>query len=272
MPQDSLIGHAAVEEVLSTAAASAATPDTIESFSSRGPATIYFPSPESRQVPNITGVDGVETKTGQLGHFVNPFYGTSAAAPHVAAIAALVWDADPALTSPDVFTAITSTAVDLGTAGWDGTWGFGRVDAYAAVESVFGEIISFTVTDYGSNGILFGSLYPGDVDQSADWGGPQGTVTLTVGSETNVSVNVRLKGTDFTGPGTIGIGNVKYDLDSDLTGASTLGTDYTLWYTVTQPLASDDVRQGYHWLSIPGGQTPGAYTSTFYYKAEKSSP
>ena len=60
-------------QVLSTAAASAATPDTIESFSSRGPATIYFPSQESRQVPNITGVDGVQTKTGQLGYFPIPF-------------------------------------------------------------------------------------------------------------------------------------------------------------------------------------------------------
>ena len=135
-PENSVIGHAAVEEVLSTAAASAATPGTIEDFSSRGPGTIYFPSYEERQVPNITGVDGVHTKTGQLGHFSDPFYGTSASAPHVAAIAALVWEADPTPTSSDVFDAITSTAVDLGSAGWDDTWGFGRVDAYEAVASV----------------------------------------------------------------------------------------------------------------------------------------
>jgi len=138
-PENSVIGHSAVEEVLSTAAADAATPDTIEDFSSRGPGTVYFPSQEDRQVPNITGVDGVQTKTGQLGYFYNPFYGTSASAPHVAAIAALVWEADPTLTPSQVHNAITSTAVDLGPAGYDYTWGFGRADAYEAVASVAGE-------------------------------------------------------------------------------------------------------------------------------------
>ena len=136
VPENSVIGHTAVEEVLSVAAADAATPNTIESFSSCGPGTVYFPTYEERQVPNITGVDGVQTKIGQLGYFVNPFYGTSASAPHVAAIAALVWEAEPTLTSSEVHNAITSTAVDLGPAGWDNTWGFGRVDAYEAVASV----------------------------------------------------------------------------------------------------------------------------------------
>jgi hypothetical protein len=136
MPQNSVIGHSAVAEVLSTAAAAAATPNIIEPFSSRGPGTVYFPTPEERQVPNITGVDGVQTKTGQLGFFGNPFYGTSAAAPHLAAIAALVWDAKPTLTPSEVHNAITSTAVDKPPAGYDFAWGFGLADAYEAVASV----------------------------------------------------------------------------------------------------------------------------------------
>jgi len=114
------------------------------------------------------------------------------------------------------------------------------------------------------------AINPGDVDQSADWGGSQGAVTLTVSSSTNVDVNIQIRGVDFSGPGTISIGNVKYDLDSDVAGAGTLDTSYATWYSVTQPLASDDVRQGYHWLSIPGGQAPGTYNSTFYYQAIKS--
>jgi hypothetical protein len=137
-PSNSVIGHAAVEEVLSTAAANAATPDTIEYFSSQGPGTIYFPTYEDRQVPNIAGVDGVQTKTGQLGYFSNPFYGTSASAPHVAAIVALVWEADPTLTPSEVRNAITSTAADRPPAGYDYTWGFGLADAYEAVYSVYG--------------------------------------------------------------------------------------------------------------------------------------
>ncbi|MFC1861256.1 S8 family serine peptidase [Chloroflexota bacterium] len=136
MSENSVFGHSAIEEVLSVAAADAATPNTIEDFSSRGPGTVYFPAYEERQVPNITGVDGVQTKTGQLGYFSNPFFGTSASAPHLASIAALVWDADPTLTSSEVRNALTSTSVDLGSAGYDYTWGFGRVDAYDAVASV----------------------------------------------------------------------------------------------------------------------------------------
>lgn len=133
-----------------------------------------------------------------------------------------------------------------------------------------GEIISFTVTDYGHDGVQFGIIDPGQENQPADCGDSQGAVTLTVGSETNVNVDILIKGNDFSGPGTIGISNVRYDLDDDPTGSNTLDTNYAIWYTVTQPLAEDDVRHGYHWISIPEGQAPGTYSSTFYYQALKS--
>jgi len=132
------------------------------------------------------------------------------------------------------------------------------------------EHISFTVTDYGNDGIIFGSLDPGMIDQPADGQPGQGTVTLTVGEETNVDVAVQLKGDDFTGPATIDIGSVKYDSDSDPDGAATLTDSYVTWYTVSQPLSGDDVREVYHWISIPGGKPAGTYTSTFYYQAVKS--
>jgi len=133
-----------------------------------------------------------------------------------------------------------------------------------------GEVISFTVTDYGSDGIHFGAINPGETNQPADWGGSQGAVTLTVGSETNVDINVQLKGANFTGPGSISIGDVKYDADDNPSGASTLTTSYITWYTVTQPLTQDHITQVYHWISIPGGQAAGAYTSMFYYQAINS--
>ncbi len=156
VPEGSVIGHEAVTEVLSTAAAPAANPDTIEPFSSRGPGTIYFqdglPSYEARHLPNITGVDGVQTKTGQLGYFSNPFLGTSAAAPHIAAIAALIWSANPSLSQSEVFSAITATAVDRPPSGWDGTWGFGRADAYAAVNAVIPPTVTGISPDSGDPG------------------------------------------------------------------------------------------------------------------------
>ncbi len=59
--------------------------------------------------------------------------GTSMATPHVAGVAALLLGATPSLTAAQVRTKITTTAKDLGGPGFDTTFGYGRVDAYAAV-------------------------------------------------------------------------------------------------------------------------------------------
>jgi PKD repeat protein len=58
--------------------------------------------------------------------------GTSMASPHVAGVSALLLAANPSLTPSDVDTILKTTAVDLGTAGFDTTFGYGRVDAYSA--------------------------------------------------------------------------------------------------------------------------------------------
>lgn len=64
----------------------------IEDFTSPGPTTIYFDAaghrlgrPEIREKPDIAAVDGVATTFGPIG-----FFGTSAAAPHAAGVAALL--------------------------------------------------------------------------------------------------------------------------------------------------------------------------------------
>lgn len=59
--------------------------------------------------------------------------GTSMACPHVAGLAALVWSANPKLDAAGVRAIIESTAEDRGAAGWDPTFGHGRVNAHAAV-------------------------------------------------------------------------------------------------------------------------------------------
>jgi len=64
--------------------------------------------------------------------------GTSQACPHVAGLAALVWSVNTALTNDDVQSIIETTAVDLGSAGWDETFGWGRIDAAAAVAAAPG--------------------------------------------------------------------------------------------------------------------------------------
>jgi hypothetical protein len=130
---DSIFGHPAVAEVISVGAIAADDPgnDTIESFSGRGPATIYFPSYQVRNVPFCAAIDGV-TVSG-AGGFPSPFYGTSAAAPHAAAIAALYLSAYPDATPEQVRNALASGAIDLGASGFDYTFGHGRLDAANAM-------------------------------------------------------------------------------------------------------------------------------------------
>jgi subtilisin family serine protease len=59
--------------------------------------------------------------------------GTSMAVPQVAATAALMLSMDPKLTPSDTADIITSSCVDLGTAGWDQYYGQGRLDVAAAL-------------------------------------------------------------------------------------------------------------------------------------------
>lgn len=59
--------------------------------------------------------------------------GTSMAAPHVAGLAALIWSLHPDWTNDQVQQAITATAIDLGVPGRDDVFGYGRINAHAAV-------------------------------------------------------------------------------------------------------------------------------------------
>jgi serine protease len=62
--------------------------------------------------------------------------GTSTAAPHVAAAAALLKSANRALTPDQIETALEKTATDLGTPGFDNDYGNGRIDPVAALASL----------------------------------------------------------------------------------------------------------------------------------------
>jgi hypothetical protein len=79
--------------------------------------------------PDIAAADGVTTRTPGF----NPFFGTSAAAPHAAGIAALIKSANPLLTVGQIYDAMTSTALDIRAPGIDRDSGFGLVMAPQAV-------------------------------------------------------------------------------------------------------------------------------------------
>jgi subtilisin family serine protease len=140
-PDGSIIGHPALDEVVAVAAIDVADPglDAVEAFSSRGPARIDFPVREDRAKPDVAGFDGVSISNAGGFPACPPFcafFGTSAASPHTAGVAALLLQKDPTLTPAGVQAALRAGAVDIGPAGFDDASGFGRLDALATAEAV----------------------------------------------------------------------------------------------------------------------------------------
>lgn len=76
--------------------------------------------------------------------------GTSLAAPHVAALAGLIFSAKPGLTNQQVVDIITSSADDLGAAGKDDYFGYGRINAYKALQMATGIVPAPTSTPTAS--------------------------------------------------------------------------------------------------------------------------
>jgi thermitase len=90
----------------------------------------YFSSTGAYVDLSAPGTNIVTTAPGGL--YVSDS-GTSLASPVVAGVAALMFSANGALTPSLVTSLLESTALDVGPAGYDTGFGFGRVNAYAAV-------------------------------------------------------------------------------------------------------------------------------------------
>jgi subtilisin family serine protease len=94
--------------------------DAGEPFSSQGPTS------DGRMKPDLSAPDGVDTATYQaLGE---PFYGTSAAAPHVAGAIALLKARFGIYSMDQVVEILYGRAIDRGPAGKDNQYGEGRLD------------------------------------------------------------------------------------------------------------------------------------------------
>lgn len=141
-----------------------------EDFSSSGPVTRVYdfdgnllPEPVTENKPDIAGIDGVNTSFFPVDEFGNPqdidadddflpnFFGTSAAAPNVAAVVALMLQANPNATQAEVLEVLKQTARPvngLAQGVWDPQGGFGLVDALAAVR-FYADTFRLTEIDVG---------------------------------------------------------------------------------------------------------------------------
>ena len=195
------------------------TPVSLESFSSQGGAPILFDiagnrlaTPVVRQKPDFVGPDGVNNTflgftlaSDAAGGFpadgVLPttitacqnvpaypnFFGTSAATPHAASIAALILQAAPAATPTEIYAAMRSTALAMGGATPNFISGYGYIQADAAVGQF--ALTQPTLT-LGATSVVAGSSttitwsapYATGCTASGSWSGAlaaSGTQTLT---------------------------------------------------------------------------------------------
>jgi len=83
--------------------------------------------------------------------------GTSFSSPQVAALAALIIAKNPALKNQQVVDLIKNNADDLGSSGFDSTFGWGRINAYRAVQAAQGVVnLSVAITAPANNAQVSG--------------------------------------------------------------------------------------------------------------------
>ena len=166
------------------------------------------------------GANGYET-----GNYSNGFGGTSAAAPQVSGAAALMLSVNPNLTETQVRTFLQQSAWDMGAAGFDNTFGHGRLNAYAAVRAALPPISgpeflcssnSYSITNLpvgtvASWSVSPSSLFAGRTSGSGTSANLSPSSSLSSGQATltfNLSYgcgSFQVQRTIWVGKGTIGI-------------------------------------------------------------------
>ncbi|HVY99180.1 MAG TPA: type I secretion C-terminal target domain-containing protein [Dongiaceae bacterium] len=174
-----IFGHAAADGTIAVGAAYygktpayGTNPAVLESYSSNGPTLITYDTagnllatPIVRSGPDVVAPDGADTTFFYPG--VNPdgdaypnFYGTSAAAPHAAAVAALMLQANGALNSGDIRNLMEDSALDMDDSstagfdkGFDNATGAGLLQANLAL----GYASTLTITATSAKTVLLGT-------------------------------------------------------------------------------------------------------------------
>ena len=122
------------------------TTGPIDFYSSQGPTF------DGRIKPDLVAPAGVST----ISYSPEPYFGTSAATPHVAGAAALLKSADPVhYNARNLYDALTQSAVDMGVAGQDNVYGYGRLELSLLPVGTPVMNLSRTALDFGA--VLLGA-------------------------------------------------------------------------------------------------------------------
>ena len=212
-PQNSIWGQPGLTDVIAVGAVPWNNSTVIEPFSSTGNYDVYLPAFASRPKPDVLGVDGVSI-SGVGGSFLPPFYGTSAAAPHVAALAALLLSKCPQMTPGQVQAKFQRTALPLTVSIPDPTYGYGFADIQRAmleVNTSVGQTNLYTMNN-STNVPMF---------YATDVGYAMNTVTITGGAQQPTTVKSRV---------VVTVGNPYTDASVQDLGCPTINR----WFALTQ--------------------------------------
>ncbi len=145
------------------------------SFSTYGPGTFISAPGAAVLTTDRTGTDGYSS-----GDYTT-IDGTSFASPYAAGVAALVLSVNPALTPDEVQAVLAETAVDRGEPGYDTGYGWGFINAGAAVLAVAGSGCAADITGDGNLNFFDLAAYL-DLfnagDPAADLAPPSGTINF----------------------------------------------------------------------------------------------
>jgi subtilisin-like proprotein convertase family protein len=223
-----------------------------------------------RKKPDVAAADGVST-TLPSGSGLNPFYGTSAAAPHAAAIAGLLKSVKPAMKPAAIRTHLTKSALDNEAPGVDRDSGFGIVDAFGTLSHANAKPVPFldlnSVNASEGTGDGDGFLEPGEsgslLTELKNLGGVAPVGLLGVLSTTTPGVTIGSGSSTFPAISPFGgTGTNNSPFTFALSGGLACGTapEFQLHTSYTNgPLSPQTFT-----FKVPTGQPGGAPVATSY--------
>ncbi len=198
-----------------------------DGYSSLIPALTMTQADGEYLVANKLGASAaIVTKVDKPASGYEAWNGTSMATPHVSGVAALVWSAYPSKTNAQIRQALTQTALDLGAAGRDSSYGYGLVQTAAAIASLGGGGTGDTTAPVISNvaSVVTNKRGAFDIAWTTNEAADSKVVITGVGSYTNATMVTSHK---MSFQGTKGVRYEYYVTSTDASGnTSTVGPFY----------------------------------------------